>query len=588
MLFNWFYEIINKTRRLKILILSLFAFVLLTLFNTADANSINSISMDIFLDDEGNASVTEVWECYATEGTEVYHPYYNLGNSKITDLIVSDSKGEYTTLSYWDTSGDLEDKAYKCGINKISDGVELCWGISEYGYHTYTAKYKISNFVSELTDSQMIYWTLIPHNFSDSIGNAYIKIYSNFNIDDSVGVWGYGNYGGTAYVYDGYIEMQSDGSLSKSEYMTILVQFPLETFKCNNKLGNDFEHYYNMAEDGATHYTYEDDSFETIITRIAVVVMFICFWGFIFSVIGYIIFSNLKHYDFGPEGKKITKDAPYFRDIPCNKDLYRAYFVANEYNILKNKNDIAGAIILKWIKDGIISVRQETKGKILKKEESVLTIINENPKITNKNEQKLFDLLCKQSILEADGNKTVDNEKQKSRCEYHYERVISWFDSFLKAEKDKLVDEGLLIKKKATFLKIFKYDIYEISQELREDAVQIAGLKRFLLDYTLIKEREAIEVHLFEEYLILAQMLGIAKKVAKQFSELYPDLVEQSCFNSYDNFYFVNAYAYSAVHEASVAKSRAESYSSGGGGFSSGGGGGGSFGGGSSGGGGFR
>lgn len=576
------------TKKIKILILSLFAFVLLTLFNTADANSINSISMDIFLDDEGNASVTEVWECYATEGTEVYHPYYNLGNSKITDLIVSDSKGEYTTLSYWDTSGDLEDKAYKCGINKISDGVELCWGISEYGYHTYTAKYKISNFVSELTDSQMIYWTLIPHNFSDSIGNAYIKIHSNFNIDDSVGVWGYGNYGGTAYVYDGYIEMQSDGSLSKSEYMTILVQFPLETFKCNNKLGNDFEHYYNMAEDGATHYTYEDDSSETISTRIAVVVMIICFWGFIFSVIGYIIFSNLKHYDFGPEGKKITKDAPYFRDIPCNKDLYRAYFVANEYNILKNKNDIAGAIILKWIKDGIISVRQETKGKILKKEEAVITIINENPKITNKNEQKLFDLLCKQSILEVAGNKTVDNEKLKKWCEDHYERVFSWFDSVLKEEKDKLVEEGLLIKKKATFLKIFKYDIYEISQELREDAVQIAGLKRFLLDYTLIKEKEAIEVHLFEEYLIFAQMLGIAKKVAKQFSELYPDLVEQSCFYSYDNFYFVNVYAYSAVHDASVARSRAESYSSGGGGFSSGGGGGGSFGGGSSGGGGFR
>lgn len=576
------------TKKIKILLLSLFAFVLLTLFNTADANSINSISMDIFLDDEGNASVTEVWECYATEGTEVYHPYYNLGNSKITDLTVSDDKEEYTTLSHWNTSGDLEDKAYKCGINKISDGVELCWGISEYGYHTYTAKYKISNFVSELTDSQMIYWTLIPHNFSDSIGNAYIKIHSNFNIDDSVGVWGYGNYGGTAYVYDGYIEMQSDGSLSKSEYMTILVQFPLETFKCNNKLGNDFEHYYNMAEDGATHYTYEDDSFETIITRIAVVVMFICFWGFIFSVIGYIIFSNLKHYDFGPEGKKITKDAPYFRDIPCNKDLYRAYFVANEYNILKNKNDIAGAIILKWIKDGIISVRQETKGKILKKEEAVITIINENPEIANKNEQKLFDLLCKQSILEVDGNKTVDNEKLKKWCEDHYERVFNWFDAVISEEKNKLVDEGLLIKKKATFLKIFKYDIYEISQELREDAVQIAGLKRFLLDYTLIKEREAIEVHLFEEYLIFAQMLGIAKKVAKQFSELYPDLVEQSCFYSYDNFYFVNAYAYSAVHDASVARSRAESYSSGGGGFSSGGGGGGSFGGGSSGGGGFR
>lgn len=100
----------------------------------------------------------------------------------------------------------------------------------------------------------MIYWTLIPHNFSNSIGNAYIKIHTNFNISDSVGVWGYGNYGGTAYVYNGYIEMQSSGSLSSDEYMTILVQFPSNTFNCNNKLNYDFEHYHNMAEKGATHY----------------------------------------------------------------------------------------------------------------------------------------------------------------------------------------------------------------------------------------------------------------------------------------------------------------------------------------------
>ena len=84
--------------------------------------------------------------------------------------------------------------------------------------------YSISNFVSDLTDSQMVYWTLIPYNFSNSIGNAYIKIHANNPIDNSVGVWGYGNYGGTAYVYDGYIEMQSDGSLTTDEYMTILVQ----------------------------------------------------------------------------------------------------------------------------------------------------------------------------------------------------------------------------------------------------------------------------------------------------------------------------------------------------------------------------
>ena len=231
-------------KKIKIFLLAIFAFILLTFFNSADANSIDNISMDIALDDNGNASITEIWNCNVTDGTEVYHPYYNLGNSKITDLSVSENGTAYSSLSSWKTSGSLSDKAYRCGINKISNGVELCWGISKYGSHSYEVKYNISNFVSELTDSQMIYWTLIPYDFSNPIGNVYIKIHSNFNIPDSVGVWGYGNYGGTAYVYDGYIEMQSDGRLASSEYMTILVQFPLNIFNCNNKLDYDFNHYY--------------------------------------------------------------------------------------------------------------------------------------------------------------------------------------------------------------------------------------------------------------------------------------------------------------------------------------------------------
>lgn len=46
--------------------------------------------MDIFVDDNGNAQVTEVWNCKTNQGTEVYHPYYNLGSSKISNL--SDNK----------------------------------------------------------------------------------------------------------------------------------------------------------------------------------------------------------------------------------------------------------------------------------------------------------------------------------------------------------------------------------------------------------------------------------------------------------------------------------------------------------------
>ena len=233
---------------LRTFMIFLFAFLIFSLFKTVNANTIRKISMDIAVDDSGTATVTEVWNCTTNEGTEVYHPYYNLGNSEITMLSVTDGSTQYTKLNSWNTSGTLSSKANKFGINKISDGVELCWGISSYGTHTYTVKYQITNFVSELTDSQMIYWTLIPYDFSTQIGSVYIKVHTNFKISDTTDVWGYGNYGGTAYVYNGYIEMQSDGTLRTDEYMTILVKFPLGMFKTTNKLNHNFEYYYEMAE----------------------------------------------------------------------------------------------------------------------------------------------------------------------------------------------------------------------------------------------------------------------------------------------------------------------------------------------------
>ena len=54
---------------------------------------------------------------------------------------------------------------------------------------------------------------------------------------------------------NGYIEMQSDGSLTTDEYMTILVQFPSETFNCKNKINKNFDYYLDMANEGSTQYS---------------------------------------------------------------------------------------------------------------------------------------------------------------------------------------------------------------------------------------------------------------------------------------------------------------------------------------------
>ena len=43
---------------------------------------------------------------------------------------------------------------------------------------------------------------------------------------------------------------------------------------------------------------------------------------------------------------------------------------------------------------------------------------------------------------------------------------------------------------------------------------------------SLMNEKEAIEVNLWDMYLIYAQIFGIADKVAKQFKKLYPNEIE--------------------------------------------------------------
>ena len=551
----------------KILFFALLAYALFTLGKTVSANSINRISMDIFVDSNGNANVTETWNCYSNQSTEIYHPYYNLGNSEITNLSVSMDSTQFETLSSWDTSASFDEKAYKAGINRVSNGVELCWGISEYGTNIYTVNYTIINFVSNLTDSQMIYWTLIPYDFSDSIGQVIINISSDLYFPSSIDVWGYGNEGGTAYVDNGTITMTSEGTLNRNEYMTILVKLPSGTFNTKNNLNQNFEYYYNLAEEGVNRNETVENTVITILPFIIFIIIMV--FAIVTSKLGS---SQEQRLNFENSGNKLpkTKDIPYFRDIPCNKDLFQAFFIGYQFKIVKKRTDLLGSVILKWVRDKKVTLKKDegksSKTSIILNEELISSLEDED-------EQKLYKM-----FFEASKDGILEDSEFTKWCNTNYSKILGWFDTIIDKEKDKLVKDGLLLEEPKT---LFKSAKYTVTPELRQQALNIAGLKKYLNDYTLISEREAPDVVLFEDYLILAQMFGIADKVAENFKKLYPDLITETNFYSYDNINFVHIYAVHAMTSAHSAHYAAASrYSGGGGGFSVGGGGGGSFGGG--------
>lgn len=339
-----------------------------------------------------------------------------------------------------------------------------------------------------------------------------------------------------------------------------------------------------MAEEGSTKYNKGSslDSIGILIGGVIVVSFSIIFISSLrrmivgtYETTSIITDEDIGTVDFGELGKKIPPDLQYYRDIPCNGDIFRAYYISYNYGLTKSQTDLIGAIILKWLKDSIIRVENKETNGILKRNNIVIYLkeMNTETVFTNERERALYNMM-----YEASKNGVLEDKEFKKWCRRHYSRILMWINSSLIQQRKILEEEGLLVVE--TRGKIFKNKVYVATPQLKEETMQLAGLRKYLKEYTLIGERQAIEVTLFEEYLIYAQIMGIAKEVAKEFKEVYPEMIEQSNFNSYDNIIAINLYSTRAINAAMSAESRARSYSSGGGGFSSGGGGGGSFGGG--------
>lgn len=543
-------------------------FILMILFPIfVYADDIYNIDMYINITKEGNANIKEIWNVKADSGSEWYKQLYNLGNEELSNFKVSMDNKPLTYKDYWNIDDSLNEKAGYYGINYVSEGLELCFGKSDMNRHTFTLEYTLSNFVFNTEDSQTIYQTLFP---KVTLDNFKVTIDSYYDFPDILDVWGYG-YQGYAYVKDGKIEMSNEGSLN-NDYVVLLAKFPQGTFEITNSSDyKNFDDVLDQAEAGTYEYNYEnydsDTSFEDIIDIIFFLVPFT-----FFIAAAFIPLTNEYGYK---DNKKIDKNnINMYRDIPCNKNIYyaNALTMLNKFNY--KESNIFGAILLKWIKENKISFRNEVKG-IFNKETSVVDLTM-NPTFEDTLEKELFDIM-----YSASGDGILETKELEKWCRKNYEKFFGLFKRITNREIDRLKSEGHIYKR------VNKEDCKQknvMDDKIYNDSIELYGLKMYLQKFSDMKHKEAIEVHLWDEYLMFAYIFGIADKVARQFKNLYPEIVEKMQANNfdYDTFLFINTISNRSVSAASSARSAAQSYSSGGGGFSSGGGGGGSFGGGGS------
>ena len=552
---------------MKKIIYGIFIFLISsTLVHASD--NIYNIDMDIYLDEQGNANITEVWDVKGNDGSEWYKGYTNMGYIDLANFTVS-MDGKELTKKAWNVKENLSQKKGYYGVNTINNGFELCFGKYDYKRHKFTLKYTLTNIVFNTEDSQVVYNTFIDRLSGVNFEDFHIMISSYYSFPDNLDVWGYG-YKGYAYVKDGVIEASNEGSMGDS-YVALLVKFPVGTFDTSIEYSNfkTFEDVYSMAEQGTYDYNYDEEQSSFlenlfgIITAIA---------PFLFIGIGVVAISKSGY---GYINNKVIdkKETPFFRDIPCNKDIYYANTLTKLNSELFNRykeTNILGAIMLKWVKEDKIRFIKEEKSGILNKEKSSIDL-RLNPTFDNVLEKELFDTMYK-----ASGDGILETKELEKWAKKNYSKFFDLFNRINDVELMKLKNEGHIYKRKDKS-ECKKKNVMD--DNIYNESVKLYGLKRFLDEFSKMDTKEVLEVKIWDEYLMYAYIFGIADKVAKQLKNLYPEIIQEYNYD-YDTLIMINNISTSSVSAASTARSAAQSYSSGGGGFSSGGGGGGSFGGG--------
>ena len=248
---------------------------------------------------------------------------------------------------------------------------------------------------------------------------------------------------------------------------------------------------------------------QTILVTSIIIFFQIILPVFIVYGIIYVIKYN-NSYGYKDKEKITKKNTQYYRDIPCNGDIFLASTLIDINNFNNSKPNILGAILLKWIKEDKLSFSKDDKTSLLLKNDVLFE---------DELEKELYDMLY---LASSDG--ILEKNELKLWLKNNRSKFSALFKKIKNREINKLRKNGFITTAKT--LKECKAKNV-LNNEIYLESKKLYGLKLFLENFSAIEQKETLQVHLFEDYLIFAYLFGIADKVEKEFEKIYPDIVNQ-------------------------------------------------------------
>ncbi|MCZ7409445.1 DUF2207 family protein [Parvimonas micra] len=534
-------------------------------FNNSFADTFYKNTINVRINKDGSADIESIMDFEPSKGTEYFVPINNLGKSEIVNFKVSEIENgkevPYESLESWNTKKTREEKAKKSGVVKTDKGYELCFGFGEYQRKTFILRYRVTNFIKLLKDSDMIYWQFVNKGLSAAPGEVKLTITKGEGSFDNTNskIWAFGNKG-TIEFSDGKIVFNSLTGLTSSNYVTVLVQLNKGDITSGETIDKDFSYYKDLAFKGSDYTKKADKKSSNKIFYVA--------GGIIVAIVVLVkIFGKKKSNGY----QKGDFKGEYYRDIP-EKEWWKLSDILEDIGF-DGQESIIRAYFLKWIQEKILIPVTEEKGLIFKKDTLALKIKSGfNNDFEEKVERKLFAMFAgaagADGILQenefSDYLEDTDNQEEFESIEEDLEELSNEY-----ASKNDLFEKSSKGKYSHTY-----------SEKGKEFTAKLVKNYNYLKDFSLLSEREISEIKVWKNLLIYATLYDVADEVEKQLKKLSPEFlrnIDMDVESLHTAVIYSNAFSNDFVDAYSRS---VEEASDGGGGFTSIGGGDDSFGGG--------
>ena len=516
------------------------------------------------LQENGDLKVTEKWNIELQDRDKAYRNLYRSfpagENVEVTDLSVRDDDrnevyadaGDIDPLSV--TGDEMQEKSY---THVTSDGTEIGWFIPaiDEGTRSFTLSYTLKNAVTVYADTAVLYQKFLSEDFSIPVEKLTATVgFPDAGTEKNVRAWLHTTVGGNLSVDSARQISIQVSEVPAETQVEIRLCAPPALFPDSSKRSDESVLSEIETQEAKWAQDYEAEQERQfrlgVIDAVGGAVLFLaCVFLFVLVKL-----KNRRH----------TVEVPeYTRDIPQDNSPGGAanlfYFYSGGVQE-KERERVLSATLLSLARKGFVKLDESGK-------DMAVMVTGDTKKMPlTAGEQTFYEMLS--TVAESfDGSFTM--KQFKKYAEKHCAYVDNGIENFFTASKREIAERGYYeykpryfgtLKAFGTLLILLAVFTLMLSSSQNSTLVYLPlsmiiggvlllaagslkmklsvkgeydygvwhGLKKYMLEFSRMKEYGVPQLELWEEYLVYATMMGISKEVCKELKLAYPQLGDEA------------------------------------------------------------